>query len=149
MIILLTILIIIAFIVGIVTEYEYDIISALSFTGIIVLGIIDVIAIICCVCSYTEGITSKEKIEMYQEENKQIEEQIDTLVKQYMKYEQETYKEFANESSITLVTLFPDLKSDELVKTQLNIYVENTNKIKELKESQINLKIGKWLLYFG
>ena len=89
------------------------------------------------------------KITMYQEENKQIETQIDTLVKEYMKYEGNTLKKFASDSSITLVTMYPDLKSDELVKSQINTYTENNNKIKELKESKLNYRLVKWWLYFG
>lgn len=89
------------------------------------------------------------KISMYQEENKNIEKQIDTLVKQYMDYEGNTLKEFSSESSITLVTMYPDLKSDELVKTQIETYTNNNNKIKELKEKKLDYKLAKWWIYFG
>ena len=91
-----------------------------------------------------------EKIAMYQEENQRIEEQIDTVVKQYMKHEKETFEDVKTEdSAITLVTLFPELKSDELVSQQINIYVANNEKIKQLKEEKINIAKEKWLLYFG
>lgn len=90
-----------------------------------------------------------KKIEMYQEENTNIENNIDVLVKQYMEHEKSTLKEFKVESSITLVNLYPELKSNELVQQQLNIYVENNNKIKELKEHKLDYQISKWWLYFG
>ena len=90
-----------------------------------------------------------KKIEMYQEENTNIENNIDVLVKQYMEHEKSTFKDVTAESSITLINLYPDLKSNELVQQQINIYTENNNKIKELKEHKLDYQVSKWWLYFG
>lgn len=90
-----------------------------------------------------------EKIEMYQLENKNIESDMDELVKQYMTYEKETFKSSKSTSSITLVSLYPELKSDKLVSKQLEVYVHNNNKIKKLKESYIDAKVARWWVYFG
>ena len=95
------------------------------------------------------GVVIDDKIAMYQEENEKIEEQMDALVSQYMEYESDTYGELKNDSSITLISLYPELKADELVKEQISVYITNNEKIKELKEDKINLKTKKWLLYFG
>ena len=86
---------------------------------------------------------------MYTEQNNKIEEQIDIVVKQYQEYESDTYAMTSSESSITLVSLYPDLKSDELVKEQIKVYQNNNKKITELKEEQISAKACKWWLYFG
>lgn len=90
-----------------------------------------------------------EVIAMYQEENETIETCMDDLVKGYMDYEKNTLTEFAPESSITLVSLYPELKSDELVKQQIDIYMANNQKIKELKEKKIYASVYRWWLYFG
>ena len=66
-----------------------------------------------------------------------------------MNYESDTYGNLKNESSITLVSLYPELKADTLVEKQIEIYTENNKKIKELKEKIINISNYKWLLYFG
>lgn len=113
------------------------------------LGFIDIIVVISIIILFAGGITAKPKIEMYEKENQKIEEQVDVLVKQYMEYEGKTLKEFKSESSITLVSLYPELKSDTLISKQIEVYIANNNKIKELKEKEIEMKIGKWLLYFG
>lgn len=42
------------------------------------------------------------------------------------------------ESLITLVQLYPDLKSNDLVKKQMDIYVNNNKKIKKLKTKKLN-----------
>lgn len=96
-----------------------------------------------------KGRTYDKKIEMYQEENKKIENQIDLVVQKYMTHEDETFKKAKSESSMTLVSLYPELKSDSLVKEQIKIYNKNNSKIKELKESQIDVTTAKWWLYFG
>lgn len=74
---------------------------------------------------------------------------MDVLVSQYMKFETDTYGKLKNESSITLVSLYSDLKSDELVKKQIEVYETNNKEIRKMKEEKINLKVAKWWLYFG
>lgn len=89
------------------------------------------------------------KIAMYTAENEAIEQQIDVAVQEYMGYEKEIMTEVSPESSITLVAAFPELAADELVKKQIDIYLDNNAKIKELKESKINGEAKRWWLYFG
>lgn len=105
-------------------------------------------AIVLCI-GVKDGAVIDEKIAMYKKENTKIENQMDVLVSQYMKFETDTYGELKNESSITLVSLYPDLKSDELVKKQIEVYESNNKEIREMKEKKINLKVLKWWLYFG
>lgn len=97
----------------------------------------------------TNSVVMDEKIAMYQEENKKIEESIDTKVQLYMEFEAETYASLKDKDAIDLVTLFPELQSDELVKEQIKVYTKNNDKIKKLKEKKINLSKVKWKLYFG
>lgn len=47
------------------------------------------------------------------------------------------------------VALYPELKSDTLVQSQIEVYVENNKAIKELKSSAINASVYRWWLYFG
>ena len=149
MIILLTVLCILAVIVANISNvYEHEMINFLSLLGAVAIGVTEVTIIAVIIAFMTNGITASEKIKMYQTENKKIENQIGELVKGYMDYESKTYKNFKNESSITMVNLYPDLKSNELVQKQMNIYLTNNDKIKELNEKEIDTKIGKWLLYF-
>lgn len=97
----------------------------------------------------TSSVVIDEKIAMYQEENKNIEESIDTKVQIYMKFEAETYASLKDKNPIDLVTLFPELQSDELVKEQIEVRKKNNNKIKKLRENKIDLSKIKWKLYFG
>lgn len=110
-------------------------------------GLAIVVAI--SMCNVIGGRVIDSKITMYQEENKNIETQMDVLVEKYMNYESETLGELKGKSSITLVSLYPELKADELVKQQVSVYTSNNSLIKDLREKKINLSTWKWCLYFG
>lgn len=90
-----------------------------------------------------------DRIAMYQEENAKIETQITEVVKQYQEYETDIFAEVNPNSAITLVSLYPELKSDSLVNSQIEVYVSNNQKIKELREEEIEGKVKRWWLYFG
>lgn len=90
-----------------------------------------------------------DRIEMYQEENAQIEQQIADVVEQYQKYETDIFMEVAPESAVSMVALYPELKSDSLVQAQIEVYVANNNMIKDLKDQQIKGDVYRWWLYFG
>lgn len=119
-----------------------------SFFGFSGSAVTLVVAIILIVLLSNRSVIGN-KILMYQEENTKIEEQISEVVKQYQEYEKEIFTEVSPESSITLVSLYPELKADALVQMQIEVYTENNQKIKELKEKEINAKVIKWWLYFG
>lgn len=117
----------------------------LTILGIsIVLAVAIILGI--CVINVTKV---DEKIAMYQEENAKIEVQIATTVENYQQYENNIFTEVTPDSSITLVALYPELKSDTLIQAQIEVYIENNNKIKSLKEDKINGSVYRWWLYFG
>ena len=101
------------------------------------------------ICKVGTGYIIDDKIEMYEEENEAIEQSIDIVVKSHMNYEASTYGELKDKDAINLVSIIPELKSDELVQKQIEVYVDNNDKIKELKEKKIELSESKWFLYFG
>lgn len=90
------------------------------------------------------------KIAMYQEENAIIEERVSSTVTKYMEYEKDiVYEVTPSDDAMTLISLYPELGSDELIKEEINVYVSNNNKIRELKDTELNKSIYKFLLYFG
>ncbi len=121
------------------------------------IGSIGSVAIIIVMAVMIDGIigerTINQRIEMHQEENKNIETTITQTVKDYMKYEKDIISDSSdnlNNVNIVLLTqLYPDLKSNELVNKQIEIYINNNEKIKSLKEEKINIDIYKWWVYFG
>ena len=90
-----------------------------------------------------------DRIAMYEEENAHIEQQIADVVEQYQKYETDIFREVAPESAVTMVSLYPELKSDSLVQAQIEVYTENNKTIRDLRDKQIKGNVYRWWLYFG
>lgn len=151
MLVLLFIIFVVLFILGsiFINEDNHEIFRSFVQISVAIGAAFMIMAICFVVIEYSETITIDKKIEMYTEENKNIENNMDILVNNYMNYESNTLSEFKGDSSITLISLYPDLKSNELVKTQIETYRSNNEKLKELKEKKIDARIYRWLLYFG
>lgn len=116
--------------------------------GVIVLG--SIISICCLLPTVATESTIDSKIEMYQEENTNIEQDINKIIKEYLVRKYDTSTDLKKEENlINLVTVFPELKSDTLVQQKLEIYSNNNGKIKSLKEKKIDMSKIKWILYFG
>ena len=112
--------------------------SIIAFIAIIILGI------------HVKSLSVIDnRIEMYEEENARIEQQIADVVEEYQKYETDIFMEVSPESAVTMVSLYPELKSDSLVQAQIEVYVENNKTIKDLRDQQITADVYRWWLYFG
>ena len=89
------------------------------------------------------------QIAMYQEENAKIETQVTETVEKYLEHEYQIFDSLQGEDIQTLLVVYPEINSNELVKRQVEIFVENNNKIKELKEEKLSITTWKFLIYFG
>ena len=128
---------------------DHDLSGGLSVITGIIGGIIAFItAIVLMVCCSNISVID-EKIAMYAEENAKIEQQMADTISAYQKYETDIFTNVKSESAVTLVSMYPELKSDTLVQAQLEVYVANNTKIKELKVDKISASIYRWWLYFG
>lgn len=112
-----------------------------------VLIVLSAVLIIGIQCSNLSVID--QKIEMYEKENTKIEQQIETSVIAYQKHEKEVFSNVKTGSYIQLVSLYPELKSDTLVKEQIKTYQSNNKQIKILKQQAIDGNVLRWWLYFG
>ena len=101
------------------------------------------------VCDLIDARDVDDRIAMYEEQNAEIESQVETAVKLYMSHEDEVFDSASPESYITLVSLYPELKSDALIQKQIELYTDNNEKICELKEEKITAQRSKFWLYFG
>lgn len=122
--------------------------TSLQIIGAIII-IISTIASIILFISVIDRVGIEKNIAMYEEENTKIEQQIADVVTQYQEYEAGIFTEVAPESAMTLVALYPELKSDTLVQSQIEVYADNNKQIKELKCKAINASVIRWWLYFG
>lgn len=126
---------------------KYDVEWINAFTIIFI-----ALAVLFCLLGIPGTIDSRytnQKIQMYQEENEKIEEDVSVIITQYMEHENETFDMSKIESSTVLIQMYPELKSNELVSKQIDIYNENNKKIKKLKLEKIKNQKAKFYLYFG
>ena len=127
-------------------EILFGVGTTISLTGVISIFII-LVAVISCTIEASKSTVVDNKIAMYQEENKKIEKEITSVVNSYKDYEKEVISNTGQ--MVTILIKFPELKSNELVKKQLDVYLNNNDKIKSLKEEKIDYQVSKWWLYFG
>lgn len=90
------------------------------------------------------------QIAMYEEENALIEEKVSNTVAKYMEYEKSIVIEVSpDDDAFSLVSLYPELSSDTLVSNEIELYINNNEKIKELKSEALNISNHKFWIYFG
>ena len=130
------------------TGVDSDICFGISGIGMVV-GFFALLGLIIVGVNVKSISVIDDRIAMYEEENTRIEQQIADVVEQYQKYETDIFREVAPESAVTMVSLYPELKSDSLVQAQIEVYTENNKTIRDLRDKQIKGNVYRWWLYFG
>ena len=130
------------------TGVDSDICFGISGIGMVV-GFFALLGLIIVGVNVKSLSVIDDRIAMYEEENTRIEQQIADVVEQYQKYETDIFMEVAPESAVTMVSLYPELKSDSLVQAQIEVYTENNKTIIDLRDKQIKGNVYRWWLYFG
>ena len=95
------------------------------------------------------GFGIQEKIQIYEDQNTQIEQSIDAAVKAYCEHEQITYVQMSDGAVALVAAAYPELASSELVKTQMEVWTSNSNELKDLKSDLVNFHHAQYFLYFG
>lgn len=101
------------------------------------------------IASLISGLNLDSRIELYQSQNAEIESKVQATVASYLAHEKQTYKDLKSDNAIAVISAYPELHSNELVKKQIEVYEDNNKKIMRLKEEKLNQSIYKWWLYFG
>ena len=130
------------------TGVDSDLCFGISGIGMVV-GFFALVGLIIVGVNVKSLSVIDDRIVMYEEENARIEQQIADVVEQYQKYETDIFREVAPESAVTMVSLYPELKSDSLVQAQIEVYTENNKTIRDLRDKQIKGNVYRWWLYFG
>lgn len=119
----------------------------------IILGVMGLIAVVSAVVTGVYETSQEDvidaKIEMYIEENTNIEQSVTETVEQYLEHEFAIFDNLQGEDIQTLLVVYPQINSNELVKKQIEIFTNNNAKIKELKEQKLNIDVWRFWLYFG
>lgn len=95
------------------------------------------------------GFGTQEKIQIYEDQNTQIEQSIDAAVKAYCEHEQITYVQMSDGAVALVAAAYPELASSELVKTQMEVWTSNSSELKDLKSKLVDFHRAQYFLYFG
>ena len=117
----------------------------IGVAGCAIFGIWTIWNVICV----SSGFGIQEKIQIYEDQNTQIEQSIDAAVKAYCEHEQITYTKMSDGAVALVAAAYPELASSELVKTQMEVWTSNSNELKELKSKLVDFNKARYFLYFG
>lgn len=116
-----------------------------------IIGVIFAIALLITLGSYNSTkSTADSQIKVYEEQNNIIMAQIEPLVEKYLNYEKETYSTLKVDSNtLVAMSMYPELKGDEFVQSQIKIIMENQKKITDLRLSKAKLNAYKLWIFVG
>lgn len=117
----------------------------IGVAGCAIFGIWTIWNVICV----SSGFGIQEKIQIYEEQNAQIEQSIDAAVKAYCEHEQITYVQMSDGAVALVAAAYPELASSELVKTQMEVWTSNSHELKDLKSKLVDFNKARYFLYFG
>ena len=110
-------------------------------------GFILLMAVLVCTYNYYETTTLvDQKIKLYTEQNKDIENKVGLVVDKYLKHEKDTYATLKPQTKITLASTYPELQSNKLVQQQIQLYNENNKKITNCKLQKIKSQFYRKLI---
>lgn len=101
------------------------------------------------IASLISGLNLDSRIELYQSQNAEIESKVQATVASYLAHEKQAYRDLKPDNAIAVVSAYPELHSNELIKKQIEVYEDNNKNIIKLKEEKLNQPVYKWWLYFG
>lgn len=134
-----------AIISSFVIDYE-DAVVAFSIIGVLVL----IILTSCLGCYNATKATVDKRIAVLEQRNDEVITQIEPLVKQYLEYELNTFKDLKpSADKIIAIAQYPNLKGNEFVQTQIKIILENQEKITDLKLDKVGLNAYKLWIFMG
>ena len=129
-------------------DWDNDVLTVVS-SFFAVVFFVGLIAEIVGISTVLGGVAIDDKIEICETENANIENSVRIAVETYLQHENITYDKLSNANATTFVGIFPELSSSEIVTKQVEIINENNKRMRELKEEKANLRIWKFLIYFG
>ena len=120
-----------------------------SISGIV--GVIFLIILFSALCCYNSTkSTADSQIKVYEEQNEVVMNQIEPLVEKYLNYEKNTYSNLKVETNnLVALSMYPELKGDEFIQSQIKIIIDNQKKITELKLNKAKLNSYKLWLFVG
>ena len=145
---MLFILTIILLIIGFISFRSYDEDVGIGFY--IFSAIFFVITLIVLTCYNETKSTCDKRIAVLEERNEVVLKQVEPIVNRYLLYESETLEKVkVNSENIIALSMYPELKGNEFLKSQIDIVVKNQDEITKIKLSKAELNMFKLWIFMG
>lgn len=121
-----------------------------QFFGAVCVGAIlsTIVAWLITIGNYnTIKTTNEEHLRILEQQNEIVISQIEPLVEKALEYESSAYKELTPEEIIACGNMYPELKANEFIQTQIQIILKNQEEIKKLKIEKIKLNAFSFWLW--
>ena len=143
---MLFILIVVCFIIGFFSYQSSN--NDKGFAFYFLSAVFSIITFIVLIQYNETKATCDRKIAVLKEKNELVLKQIAPIVNGYLTYESETLWEVSSESVIALF-MYPELKGNELLKSQIEIIIKNQDEITKLKLSKAELNKYELWIFMG
>lgn len=109
------------------------------------------IALIVVLSFYNDAkTTSKERLEVLTQYNTEIIHDLEPMVNRYLDYEKSTYSDLKlNTNTLLALSVYPEIKSNQFIMKQIDVYLKNQEAIKKIKLSIANLKSYKFWIFMN
>lgn len=108
------------------------------------------ITLIVLACYNDTKASCDRKITILEEKNEQVLKQIEPIINKYLTYEGEALEKVkVNSENIVALSMYPELKGNEFLKSQIDIVVKNQGEITKLKLSKAELNAYKLWIFMG
>lgn len=136
---------------GVMSFVNNDEILGIISGSIGILFLVVFLFLVGCLASYNETKATVDKqILVLEEKNEIVLKQIEPLVEKYLNYENETLSKFkVDVNNLVALSMFPELKGNEFIKSQIDIVIKNQDEITKLKLEKAKLNSYKLWLFMG
>lgn len=108
------------------------------------------ISLIVLACYNETKASCNKKIAVLENKNELVLKQVEPIVNRYLLYESEVLgKVKVNSENIIALSMYPELKGNEFLKSQIDIVVKNQDEITKLKLSKAELNAYKLWIFMG
>lgn len=145
---MLFILTVVLFIIGLVSYLSYD--EDVGFGCYIFSGVLLGITLIVIACYNETKVSCDEKIAVLEEKNELVLKQVEPIINKYLTYEGETLEKLkVSSENVIALSMFPELKGNEFLKSQIDIIIKNQDEITKLKLDKASLESYKLWIFMG
>ena len=111
---------------------------------------VSLIALCACWGTYSFHTTTIDsRLNIIEEQNNIILAQVEPVVQKALEFESNTYKELkiSSEKLIALGNMYPNLKDNTFIQTQLQIIIDNQNTIRKLKLTKAKMNAYRFWIW--